>query len=73
MGEGDVPDTEENYQLCMAFCGDCPSLPDDEDEQVLYCARGPSDHDIARQGCKCKECPIWIKYGLSEEYYCDCE
>lgn len=72
MGEGDVADTEQNYQMCMAFCGECPSYPEVEGE-ALYCARGPSDEEIDREGCKCKECPVWVKYGLKNEYYCDSE
>lgn len=66
----EVDDTEQNVMMCEEFCGNCPSFPGVEGE-ILYCARGPSDEDIEREGCNCPDCPVWIKCGLSKQYYCD--
>ena len=67
----EVEDNEENFQECLQNqCGDCPSYPEVEGE-ALYCARGASEADVNRIECKCPDCPIWVKYGLGRQYYCD--
>jgi len=66
-----VEDNEENLELCREQnCGKCPSFPGIEGE-ALYCARGGSQGDVAREGCNCPDCPIWVRYGLGRTYYCD--
>jgi hypothetical protein len=65
----DVEDNQENFEVCLQNCGTCPSYPGVEG-QALYCARGPSDAEIARKGCHCPDCPVWVSCGLTRTYYC---
>ncbi len=66
----EVEDTPENVQVCKRFCGTCPSYPKVEGEW-LYCARGGSKASVERKSCKCPDCEVWVKCGLSRTYYCD--
>lgn len=70
MPDSPVEETEENVAICAENCGECPSYPGAE-EELLYCARGASEAAIERDGCKCPECPVWLKYRLGRQYYCD--
>jgi hypothetical protein len=63
-------DTKENYNICMDYCGTCPSLPDPRDP-MLFCARGKSSGIIEKKGCKCPSCPVHAKYGLKGFYFCE--
>lgn len=65
-----IEDTPENFKICMQKnCNTCPSFPRGKGEG-LYCARGPSQLPIEKNGCNCPECPLWIDAGLSQMYYC---
>jgi hypothetical protein len=67
-----VDDTPENLNICMDYCGICPSLPTPPNP-FLYCARGESDQKIEKKGCKCPECGVYKKYNLKAEnpYFCE--
>jgi hypothetical protein len=66
-----VDDTKENLNICMNFCGTCPSLPVPPNP-FLFCARGASKEKIERVGCKCPTCDVYKKYNLSgDPYYCE--
>jgi len=64
-----VEDTQNTFNICMEFCGNCPSFPKINGEG-LYCARGKSNADIERQGCLCSGCTIYEKYDLTGAYFC---
>jgi len=32
--------------------------------------RGAGKAEIARHGCNCPDCPIWVNNGLTGLYYC---
>ena len=69
----DVPDTEENFRICVEEnCGPCPSSPGAEGEG-LYCARGASSTPVERVQCLCPDCPIWSQCGLGRTFYCDAQ
>ena len=65
-----VDDTKENLDICMNYCGTCPSLPFPPNP-FLFCARGKAQQKVERKGCKCAQCPVWKKYELKELYFCD--
>lgn len=67
----EVDDTEENFEICMEYCGNCPSYPGEKGKEGLYCARGPSEKEVERKGCDCAQCPLTLQYGLKDRYYCD--
>jgi len=64
-----VDNTEDNFKICMDFCGNCPSYPKIPGE-ALYCARGKSTSEIDRQGCLCPGCSVYEKYNLFGTYFC---
>lgn len=64
-----IEDTQENVNICMKFCGSCPTYPGVEGE-ALFCARGKSSATKAQQGCNCSMCDVQIKYGCTGMYYC---
>jgi len=64
-----VNNTDENFKICLEFCGNCPSFPKVPGE-ALYCARGKSKIEIDRQGCLCPGCGIYEKYDLFGTYFC---
>jgi hypothetical protein len=64
-----VEDTQENVNICMKFCGSCPTYPGVKGE-VLFCARGKSNIPKVKQGCNCGLCDVQNKYGCTGSYYC---
>jgi hypothetical protein len=64
-----VEDTQENVNICMKFCGSCPTYPGVKGE-VLFCARGKSSTPKATTGCNCGLCDVQNKYGCTGSYYC---
>jgi hypothetical protein len=62
-----VEDTKENLNICMDYCGTCPSLPGN---QMLFCARDKSPEKIEKKGCKCPACPVHSKNNLKGFYFC---
>lgn len=68
----EVEESPENYATCLhEQCGRCPSYPEGDHGEALYCAKGTSDQRIERVECRCPDCPIWARYGLGRQYYCD--
>jgi hypothetical protein len=65
-----VEDSKENLNICMDYCGTCPSLPFPP-QPYLFCARGNSDQTIEKKGCKCPGCPLYITKGLKGMYFCE--
>ncbi|MFQ6107565.1 MAG: DUF2769 domain-containing protein [Thermoplasmata archaeon] len=66
-----VDDTPENLNICMDYCGTCPSLPSPP-FPFLYCARGGAGEAVKRKGCNCTQCGVYRKHNLEgdEPYYC---
>ncbi len=65
----EVEDNEKNEETCKDFCGSCPSYPGTD--EWLFCARGKSRKKIARKGCLCPSCQVYLDYELSGAYFCD--
>ncbi len=64
-----VDDTQENLEICVKFCGPCPSKPQVFGE-ALFCARGKSSKEVEQKGCNCASCGVYAKYELSGMYFC---
>jgi Protein of unknown function (DUF2769) len=64
-----VEDTQENIEICVKYCGVCPSKPQVFGE-VLYCSRGKSVKEVVEKGCNCPGCGVYAKYGLAGSYFC---
>jgi hypothetical protein len=65
-----VDDTKENLNICMNYCGTCPSLPFPP-QPFLYCARGKADAPVVKKGCKCAQCDVYKNYKLEILYFCE--
>ncbi len=68
-----VPDSPENFQICL--CVNCPTYNEctRKDDQRLFCSRGRTQCQITRNGCICGECPVATNYRLAGYYFCDSE
>lgn len=70
-----VEDTEENRQICMKYCGICPtykrnSLGQSEPDS-LFCSRGESSApDQKELNCYCPACPLFDKHNLVIGHFC---
>jgi hypothetical protein len=64
-----VPDTPENVDICVKYCGTCKTYPGVEGE-ALFCARGKSTSPKERMGCNCPSCEVQATCGLTGAYYC---
>lgn len=61
----------ENLLICADYCGTCPSKPEGQEGEVLYCATGKSENFLEAAGCNCMECPLFEKCGQnSAGYFC---
>ncbi len=66
-----VHDNEENLKMCS--CRDCPTFKNSELSVGLFCANGKAteeEEDILQAGCMCWDCVVFDKYNLDMEYYC---
>ena len=63
-----VDNEDENLKMCS--CPECPSHKNSPLTGALYCARGKSEEMVLESGCLCSFCPVASKYGLELEYYC---
>ncbi len=63
-----VDENEKNEETCRDFCGSCPSYPGTD--EWLFCAREKSRKKIARNGCLCPSCQVYMDYELAKTYYC---
>jgi hypothetical protein len=66
-----VEDNDKNVEICMNFCGICPSYPGID--EWLFCARSRSTKKISKKGCLCPSCQVYTDYELSDNYFCDKE
>ena len=73
----EVPDTQENLEICKKNCGPCPTFKPNDLHEVepgaLFCARGASEKpkdEIDDNGCSCMECPIFDEYDLEGGWFC---
>ena len=64
-----VEDTTKNMNLCLDYCGNCPSYSHVEGDG-LYCARGESKSWIDKSECLCSRCSIFEMYGLQKMFFC---
>ncbi len=64
-----VENSQDNKNICMQFCGTCPSFSRDGGK-LLFCSRGNITKNIERKGCKCGMCPVAIQHNLDGGYYC---
>jgi hypothetical protein len=66
-----VHDNEENLKMCS--CPDCPTFKNSKLSVGLFCAKGKATKetvDILESGCLCWDCAVFDKYDLKLEYYC---
>jgi len=63
-----VADEEENVKICACF--ECPSHKNSPLTGALYCARGKSKEAVIESGCMCSFCTVATKHRLALEYYC---
>jgi len=75
-GEIKVEDTEENRQICLKYCGSCPTYKRNSlgksEPGSLFCARGTScAKDIKEVNCYCPACEIFDKNHLNIGRFCD--
>ncbi|PKL66150.1 MAG: FMN-binding glutamate synthase family protein [Methanobacteriales archaeon HGW-Methanobacteriales-1] len=64
-----ITDSEENRTKC--YCRLCPSYPHDCEGEILFCGKNASKCEIEVAGCLCSKCPVYSKYNLNGNYYCD--
>ena len=66
-----VADTPENMQKCI--CGGCPSHNQCMKDKMhgLFCAKGKTDCELAKNGCICGACPVASEHKLDKMYYCE--
>jgi len=64
-----VEDTQANVDICLQYCGTCPSYPGVQGE-ALFCARGRSSSPGEKKGCNCGACEVQHKYECKGGYYC---
>jgi len=75
-GEIKVEDTEENRQICMKYCGSCPTYKHNSlgnsEPGALFCARGKSCAPSVKEvNCYCPACEIFDKNSLAIGRFCD--
>lgn len=66
-----VADTQENLMKCV--CKGCPSHNQCMKDGMhgLFCARGKTDCEFAKNGCICGTCPLAPEFKLNKLYYCE--
>jgi len=66
-----VADTPEDMQKCI--CGTCPTHNQcmKDRMQGLFCAKGKTDCELAKNGCLCGACPVASEHKLDKMYYCE--
>ena len=74
--EKKVEDTEENRQICMKYCGSCPTYKHNSLEKfepgALFCARGTSSAlSVKEVNCYCPACEIFDKNNLNIGRFCN--
>jgi hypothetical protein len=73
----EVPDTPENMEICIKFCGACPTHKSNKlggaPPMALFCARGASSKpkdEIVDNGCNCFGCEVFQVYELKGGWFC---
>jgi hypothetical protein len=70
-----VEDSLENQQICMKYCGACPSYRKNNLGQhqpdSLFCARGISNAPQMKEDrCFCPACELFTGYSLVIGHFC---
>jgi hypothetical protein len=73
--ERTVEDTEENRQVCMQYCGSCPTYKRSSLEKfqpdILFCARGTSSAPSKKEiNCFCPACELFDRNNLVIGHFC---
>jgi hypothetical protein len=71
----EVEDTGENRQVCLKYCGVCPTYRRNTLEasqpDILFCSRGtspvPSKQEV---GCYCPACELFTSHSLIIGHFC---
>ena len=71
----DVEDTDENRQVCMKYCGSCPTYKGNTLGQlqpdILFCSRGTSPVPSKKEvGCYCPACELFTRNSLVIGHFC---
>ena len=71
-----VEDTGEHRQICMRYCGSCPSYRKNNLGQYqpdsLFCARGISNAPQKKEDrCFCMACDLFAKHHLALGHFCE--
>ena len=65
-----VPNTNENYEKCICYRGECPTYNENKLSGGLFCSRGKSETAVRKVRCICDECPVWAECNLNDYHYC---
>jgi len=66
----DVPDSNDNFDRCICYGGQCPTYNENDLDDGLFCARGKHPKNPKKKYCICNDCPVWEQYELGDLYYC---
>jgi len=70
-----VEDSAQNEQICMKYCGACPSYRqnalDRHQPAALFCSRGTSGAPHRKEaGCFCPACELFTRHSLVIGHFC---
>ena len=70
-----VEDTPENREICMKYCGGCPTYKYNSlgkfQPDTLFCGRGRSSAPSMKEvNCYCPACPLFDKHNLVIGRFC---
>ncbi|MFX1297558.1 MAG: DUF2769 domain-containing protein [Promethearchaeota archaeon] len=61
---------EEVKNICINYCGKCPSYEGTQETDFGFCITGKSSKITEEKSCICKSCPITKGMVLRWVYYC---
>lgn len=70
-----VEDSDTNEQICMKYCGSCPTYRQNSLNKgkpaALFCSRGTSDAPHSKEaGCFCPACELFTRHSLVIGHFC---
>jgi hypothetical protein len=71
-----VDDSSENLEICMKYCGSCPTFKRNNlggsPPGALFCARGRTSNpsNVKTTGCYCPACEVFTRNKLVIGYFC---